>query len=44
MCGPYAIARDVGHGTIVAFADDPGFRGILYGLKRAYLNATLLFP
>ena len=27
----------------IAFADDPAFRGILYGLKKVYLNAILLF-
>ena len=41
---PYAIVREVGNGHVVAFADDPLFRGILYGLKKAFLNATLLLP
>jgi hypothetical protein len=40
---PYAIVREVGKGRVIAFADDPAFRGILYGLKKVYLNATLLF-
>ncbi|HEY7472751.1 MAG TPA: M14 family zinc carboxypeptidase [Gemmatimonadota bacterium] len=41
---PYAVTRGLGKGTIVAFADDPGFRGIVYGLKKLYLNAALLVP
>ena len=41
---PYAIVREVGKGQVVAFADDPAFRGILYGLKKVFLNATLLLP
>ena len=39
---PYAVAREVGDGTVVAFANDPAFRGITYGLKKLYLNAVLL--
>lgn len=41
---PYAIVGDVGLGHAVLFADDPGFRGILRGLRKAYLNAVLLVP
>ena len=41
---PYAVVREVGKGRVVAFADDPGFRGIMYGLKKLYLNAVLLMP
>jgi len=41
---PYAIAGDVGLGHAVLFADDPGFRGILRGLRKAYVNAVLLVP
>ncbi|HET9332608.1 MAG TPA: M14 metallopeptidase family protein [Gemmatimonadota bacterium] len=40
---PYAIVREAGKGRVIAFADDPAFRGILYGLKKLYLNAALLF-
>ncbi|HET7691791.1 MAG TPA: M14 metallopeptidase family protein [Gemmatimonadota bacterium] len=39
---PYAVARELGDGTVVAFANDPAFRGITYGLKKLYLNAVLL--
>lgn len=39
---PYAIVRQVGRGHVVAFADDPAFRGIAYGLRKVVLNATLL--
>ena len=39
---PFAIARELGEGTVVAFANDPAFRGITYGLKKLYLNAVLL--
>jgi hypothetical protein len=39
---PYAVVRELGRGRIVAFADDPAFRGITYGLKKLYLNAALL--
>ncbi|HYO47898.1 MAG TPA: M14 family metallopeptidase [Gemmatimonadota bacterium] len=39
---PYAVVDHLGSGTVVAFADDPAFRGILYGLKKLYLNAALL--
>ena len=41
---PYAVVRELGGGWVVAFADDPAFRGITYGLKKLYLNATLLIP
>jgi hypothetical protein len=41
---PYAVVRELGDGRVVAFADDPAFRGITYGLKKLYLNATLLLP
>jgi hypothetical protein len=41
---PYAVVLEVGRGRVVAFADDPGFRGIMYGLKKLYLNAALLMP
>jgi hypothetical protein len=41
---PYAVVSELGNGRIVAFADDPAFRGITYGLKKLYLNATLLVP
>lgn len=39
---PFAVARAVGDGTVVAFANDPAFRGITYGLRKLYLNAVLL--
>ncbi|MGH7567278.1 MAG: hypothetical protein ACREK2_10655, partial [Gemmatimonadota bacterium] len=39
---PYAVVRDLGSGRVVAFADDPAFRGITYGLKKLFLNAALL--
>ena len=39
---PFAVARDVGDGAVVAFANDPAFRGITYGLAKLYLNAVLL--
>jgi hypothetical protein len=41
---PYAVVGELGSGRVVAFADDPAFRGITYGLKKLYLNATLLLP
>jgi len=41
---PYAIVRAVGRGHVVAFVDDPAFRGIGYGLRKVALNATLLLP
>jgi hypothetical protein len=36
------VARELGDGTVVAFANDPAFRGITYGLKKLYMNAVLL--
>jgi hypothetical protein len=39
---PYAVARELGDGTVVAFVNDPAFRGITYGLKKLYMNAVLL--
>jgi hypothetical protein len=39
---PFAIAREVGDGHVVAFAGDPAFRGITYGLGKLLLNAVLL--
>ena len=39
---PYAVVRELGSGRVVAFADDPAFRGITYGLKKLYINAALL--
>ncbi|MBW3661171.1 MAG: hypothetical protein KY397_06005 [Gemmatimonadetes bacterium] len=41
---PYAVVEARGEGHVVAFADDPAFRGILHGLKKAMLNAILLVP
>lgn len=41
---PYAVAEKRGEGWIVAFGDDPAFRGIVHGLKKALLNAILLVP
>jgi len=41
---PYALVRDRGRGRVVLFADDPGFRGMLPGLEKLYLNATALLP
>jgi hypothetical protein len=41
---PYALVRDRERGRVVLFADDPGFRGMLPGLEKLYLNATALLP
>ncbi|HKY60427.1 MAG TPA: hypothetical protein VJP59_05390, partial [Gemmatimonadota bacterium] len=41
---PYALVRDRGRGRVILFADDPGFRGMLPGLEKLYLNATALLP
>jgi hypothetical protein len=41
---PYALVREPGEGRVVLFADDPGFRGMLPGLEKVYLNATVLLP
>ena len=41
---PYAIVREAGRGRVVAFADDPAFRGIGHGLKKVAVNATVLLP
>lgn len=41
---PYALMRGRGRGRIVLFADDPGFRGMLPGLEKVYLNAIVLLP
>ncbi len=41
---PYALVRDRGRGRVVLLADDPGFRGMLPGLEKLYLNATALLP
>ncbi|MDX1660903.1 MAG: M14 family zinc carboxypeptidase [Gemmatimonadota bacterium] len=41
---PYVVAERSGEGWIVGFADDPAFRGILHGLKKALLNAMLILP
>lgn len=41
---PYVLVRERGRGRVVLFADDPGFRGMLPGLEKLYLNATALQP
>lgn len=39
---PYVVAEQRGNGWVVAFGDDPAFRGIVHGLKKALANAILL--
>ena len=36
----YVVTWSVGRGRIIAFADDPNFRGIWYGTNKLFLNAV----
>ncbi len=40
----FAYVERVGKGKVIAFAEDPGFRGYWRGADRLFLNAVLLGP
>ncbi|MDX1632062.1 MAG: M14 family metallopeptidase [Thermoanaerobaculia bacterium] len=40
----FVYEERIGRGRVIAFAEDPGFRGYWRGADRLFLNATLLGP
>ena len=41
---PFMVVRRVGRGKVIAFADDPTFRGQWYGMNLLWLSALLIGP